>query len=60
MHPMVAELCALDFADADRDENAHRCDDCGGWRGERWFDNRWLCKSCRRCALAVLGREESR
>ena len=42
---MLLELRAIDLADADRDENAHKCDRCER-RGVMLFDGFWLCHVC--------------
>ena len=45
VHPVVAEIDAADLADADRDENARKCDHCER-QGSRWFGGSWLCARC--------------
>jgi ribosomal protein L37AE/L43A len=53
---MLEELRAIDLADADRDENARKCDHCER-PGRRWFHGSWLCDGCYERAEASLYEE---
>jgi ribosomal protein L37AE/L43A len=50
---MSDELREADLADADRDENAAKCDHCTR-RGVRWMGGSWLCEHCFERAEARL------
>jgi hypothetical protein len=53
---MLDELRAIDLADAERDENTHRCDRCLR-PGTAWRGTDWLCDLCRRLADLDLKEE---